>query len=318
MIKKLSRRTILKTAATFLTPLVVSARDVSRIIVPFEPGGSSDLIGRAVASRLRVGRDSQWIVENAPGALGKIGAIRVARSTPDGRTLLLTGAGSFRALSGDKSETGGFHPLRELRALTILGEMPVLCIANKQLSQKDLRGYIAYLKKTTAPLMFGAAGVGTHVAGAMLAKHHEMQSVVVPYKGSVGVLQAVLSNEVPVGMIDPMLVAHHYAAGELQCFGTSTQMPVGVFKGVKTFAEQGVDGIPGIWVGFFVPVDTPIKASSELERTFKSISFEPVIQEVLMRGYLSGNPLYGAQAQGFVEQDIRSFQKQLKRLNITF
>jgi tripartite-type tricarboxylate transporter receptor subunit TctC len=125
-----------------------------RVIVPFEPGGISDALGRAVALGLKQQMSRSWIVENIPGAGGVVGAMRVAQSNLPGEYLLHGAAGTFRNYGNSGNPSVAFDPLKELRAVAVIGEMPILCVALAKHDARDLRAHLQQLKLSKQPFIF--------------------------------------------------------------------------------------------------------------------------------------------------------------------
>lgn len=304
--------------STLGTPPKSQARSTNRMIVPFEPGGISDALARAVAAGLRQQNQDNWVVENIPGAGGAIGAQRVAQSSNPREYLLHGGAGTFRNYGNSRSPSLIFDPLQELLAVAVIGEMPILCVTLAKESALDLRSYLQQLKNSQQTFVFGAAGLGTssHVIGSLIAQRMGLKSLIIPYKGSAPTLRGLLSGEIPVAFIDPLPVASLLLSGQLKCLGMSSDSHYSTLQNYSTYEAQGLMEPMALWAGFFVSAKIQSTDYQRWAQQMKQLTQSGFLEETMRMAYMKPLSLFGQSAQRYVIQDVNRFQEITKVLKI--
>jgi tripartite-type tricarboxylate transporter receptor subunit TctC len=251
-----------------------------RYIVPFPPGGSSDLISRAIAPRLAERLGQQVIVENRPGAGGMIGVDVIAKAEPDGHTIGLAAAG---ALSSNISlyPKMPFHPENDLAHVTPLAMIPFFLIAHP--SQPDsLKQIIQAEKAKPGSLSYGHGGSGStmHLSGELLNMLAGLRILAVPYKGSGPVAADVLGGQVPLGVVDVPSAINHVRAGKMRALAVTSKHRIAAAPEVPTFEEAGVPGYEAIgWFGVVAPKSTPVEIIQKLNREIAAALAVPEIRE---------------------------------------
>ena len=229
-----------------------------RYLVPFPPGGSSDLISRAIAPRLQERLGQPVIIENKPGAGGMLGVDQVAKAAPDGYTIGLAAAG---ALSSNISlyPKMPFHPEKDLAHVTPLAMIPFFLIAHP--SQADsVKKLLDEAKARPGALSYGQGGNGStmHLAGELFKMLGQVQMQSIPFKGSGPVSAAVLWNQVPYGVVDVPSALANVRAGRLRALAVTSKRRIDAAPDVPTFEEAGVPGYEAIgWFGVVAPAGTP-------------------------------------------------------------
>ena len=229
-----------------------------RYIVSFPPGGSADLISRAIAPRLSEGLGQPVVVENRPGAGGMIGVDAVAKAPPDGYTVGLAAAG---ALSANISlyPSMPFHPEKDLAHVTPLAMIPFFLIAHPS-QPSTLKNVIEAAKAKPGALSYGHGGNGSamHLSGELLNMLAGTTIQAVPYKGSAPVTTDVLGGQVPLGVVDVPSALGQVRAGKLRALAVTSKKRISAAPEVPTFEEAGVPGYEAIgWFGLVAPVGTP-------------------------------------------------------------
>lgn len=229
-----------------------------RYIVPFPPGGSSDLISRAIAPRLSERLGQPIVIENKPGAGGMLGVDQVAKAAPDGHTIGLAAAG---ALSSNISlyPKMPFHPEKDLAHVTPLAMIPFFLVAHPS-QPPTLREVMAAAKAQPDVLSYGHGGSGStmHLAGELLNMLAELKIQSVPFKGSGPVSAAVLGNQIQLGVVDVPSALANVRAGKLRALAVTSKQRIAVAPDVPTFEEAGVPGYEAIgWFGVVAPAGTP-------------------------------------------------------------
>jgi tripartite-type tricarboxylate transporter receptor subunit TctC len=252
-----------------------------RVIVPYGPGGSTDLTGRTVSQKLQEALGQPFVVENKPGASAQIGAAEVAKAAPDGYTLLV-GAPQmfiinplfFKDMRYDAEN--GFTPI----AITLLS--PNYILAHPDLPAKNLQELIAHVKANPGKVNYASSGVGSsgHLTGLLLNKLAGIDMQHIGYKGSAGAVQDTLSGQVQVLIDQPVPGISHVRAGKLRAIavGTSTRVPA--LPDVPTVHEQGVaDFESSTWFGFWAPAGTPKAIVDRLWGEIQKIMKMPDVQD---------------------------------------
>lgn len=235
------------------------------IVVPFDPGGANDIIARSVAQQMTEA-GATVVVDNRPGASGSIGAQYVARSEPDGRTLLMAPIGVL-AINPWLFSQLGYDPIKDFAPLTLAGTVPNALIVHPSVPAKTVAELIAYAKANPGKLNFASMGNGTtgHLCGEMFKKAAGVDILHVPYKGSAPALKDLLSGQVQL-MFDNLPTAlPHMRAEKLRGLAVTSAARHPLAPEVPTLKESGVDTEAVAWFGFVAPAKTP-------EATRKAIS----------------------------------------------
>ena len=251
-----------------------------RFIVSFPPGGSSDLIARAVAPRMAEKMGQQVLVENRPGAGGMIGVDIVAKAPPDGYTIGLAAAG---ALSSNIHlyPSMPFHPEKDLAPITMLAMIPFFLVAHPS-QPGTLKELIAAAKARPGALAIGYGGNGStmHLAGELFNLMAGVQLQPVPYKGSGPVSTDVLGGQVPLGVVDVPSAIEHVRAGKMRALAVTSKRRIVAAPEVPTFEEAGVPGYEAIgWFGTVAPANTPPAIIQRLNREIVAALQDPQIRE---------------------------------------
>ena len=259
----LNRRELLAGAAAAVAlPLASQAADAwpskpIRIVVPYPPGGSSDIIARAISVPLSEALKQTVIVENKAGANGNLGADFVAKSAPDGYTLLLCDVGAL-AITPSVYTKLPFDPSKDLRGVTMLAYSPHLLVVHPSVKANNLKELIALSKTSDLNFAVTATGSAPHLAGVALERATGAKWVYVPYKGGVQAIQDTVGGQTQVLMNGMLATLPHVQSGKLKLLAVSkgTRMPL--IGETPTIAEQGVPGYEsGTWQGVRVARGTP-------------------------------------------------------------
>src|SRR5688572_1683635 len=251
-----------------------------RYIVPFPPGGSSDLIARAIAPRMAEKMGQQVVVENRPGAGGMIGVDIVAKAPPDGYTIGLAAAG---ALSSNIHlyPSMPFHPEKDLAPVTMLAIIPFFLVAHPS-QPGTLKELIAAAKAKPGALAVGYGGNGStmHLAGELFNMMAGVKLQPVPYKGSGPVSTDVLGGQVPLGVVDVPSAIAHVRAGKMRALAVTSKRRIVAAPDVPTFEEAGVPGYEAIgWFGVVAPAGTPAAIVNRLNAEIVAALAVPEIRE---------------------------------------
>jgi tripartite-type tricarboxylate transporter receptor subunit TctC len=270
-----------------------------RFFVPFPPGGSADLMVRAIAPRLAERLGQPFVVENRPGAGGMIGVDAVAKAPPDGYTIGLAAAG---ALSSNVSlyPSMPYHPEKDLAPISMLAMIPFFLVAHP--SQPDsLKALIEAARTKPGALSYGHGGQGStmHLAGELLNMTAKIKLQSVPYKGSGPVSADVLGNQVPFGVVDVPSSIANVKAGKLRALAVTTKRRISAAPDVPTFEEAGLPGYEAIgWFGSVAPAGTPPEVIQKLNAEMKAALSQPEVRE---RALAAGAEPFANSPQEFAE-----------------
>jgi tripartite-type tricarboxylate transporter receptor subunit TctC len=275
--KRLRRALALLLCATCFAPAALAdawpAKTI-RIIVPYTPGGSSDIIARSISEQLSAALKQPVIVENKPGANGNTGTDLVAKSTPDGYTLLLCDVGALAITSSVYTKLP-FNPGKDLRGVTMLAYSPHLLVVHPSVPASNLKELVALSQTTKLNFAVTAIGSAPHLAAIAVEKATHARWEYIPYKGGSQAIGDTVSGQTQVLMNGMLATLPFVQSGQLKVLGVSKATRVPLLPNVPTIAEQGVAGFEsGTWQGALVPAGTPpeivARLAAELTRIIRS------------------------------------------------
>ena len=245
-----------------------------RIVVPYTPGGSSDIIARAVSGPLGEALGQTVVVENKPGANGNTGTDVVAKSPPDGYTLLLCDVGAL-AITASVYDKLPFEPSKDLRGVSMLAYSPHMLVVHPSVPASNLKELVALSKTTKLNFAVTALGSAPHMAGIAVERASGAKWEYIPYKGGSQAIQDTIGGQTQVLMNGMLATLPHVQAGKLKVIGISRPTRMPLVPEMPTIAEQGVAGFEsGTWQGLLVPAATPpavlARLSAELTRIIRS------------------------------------------------
>ncbi len=277
-----------------------------KIIVPYPPGGSSDIIARSITQPLSEALKQTVLVENRAGANGNLGADFVAKSAPDGYTLLLCDVGAL-AISPSVYPKLAFDPSKDLSSVTMLAYSPHLLVVHPSVQASNLKELVALSKKSDLNFAVTATGSAPHLAGVALERAVGARWQYVPYKGGVQAIQDTVGGQTQILMNGMLATLPQVQSGKLKILGVSKATRMPLIGDVPTIAEQGVPGYEsGTWQGVLVSRGTPDAIVQRLNKELVSI-----IRSADIRSRLAGQ---GAEVVTMtsVEQD-KFFNKERAR-----
>jgi len=290
--KSLARRALLAgmaAAAVLGMTGPVLAQDypnkVIKLVVPYPPGGATDVIGRVMAQKLSVALGQQVIVDNRAGAAGSIGAAAVAAAPPDGYTLLMGAMTSHSISAALNPKVATFDMDKSFAPVAIVGTVPLVFVVNPSIKASTLAEFIALAKSRPAPLSFASAGNGSpqHLAGEMFQRAAGVQMLHVPYKGSGPAMTDLMGGQVD-SMIETAPAAQsHIKAGKLRAIAAASAQRIATLPEVPTATEAGLKGFEvSSMFGIAAPAGTPAAIVARLNDALKSILTLPDVKESLL------------------------------------
>ena len=230
-----------------------------RLVVPFSPGGSTDVTARILAQKLTEAWRQQVIVDNRAGAGGNIGAESVARAAPDGYTLLLATTGVM-AINHKLYKSLSYDSLKDLAPVTQIGGLPLILIVHPSLPAKSVKDLVAMAKAKPGALSFASSGVGsaTHMTAELFRMMAGVDMVHVPYKGSGQAMTDLISGQVGVAFDQITSSIGHVQSGKLRALAVTSAKRFPSVPNLPTVAEAGVAGYESVsWNGIAAPARTP-------------------------------------------------------------
>ncbi|MDB5953526.1 tripartite tricarboxylate transporter substrate binding protein [Ramlibacter sp.] len=282
-----------------------------RLIVPFAPGGSTDLLARIVAAPLSDRLKQPVVVENRTGAGGNIGADFVAKSAPDGQTLVMGSIGTH-ATNALIYTSMPYDPLRDFAPVALVGVATLVLVVHPSFPARSVGELIQVLKSRPKEFSYASGGVGAsqHLAAEMFkyTTHTSMQHV--PYKGSAAAMADLLSGRVPIMFADLPLVLQHIHGGTLRALGVCDPERSPALPDVPTVSEAGVAGYSATaWYGLFAPAKTPEPVLQRLQHEVVDVLRLPrVSKSIAELGAKPGGPA-GAQLRQFQEAEIQRWRE---------
>ena len=280
-------------AKAFLAALLVSLGAYAdwqptkpiRIVVPFAPGGQPDVVARALAEPLSKALGQPVIVENRPGAGGNIAAEAVAKSAPDGHTLLM-GTNGPLAVSPALYRNLPYDPLKDLAPVTLVGTSPNLIAVNPALGVTTLKGLVDKAKAEPGKLNFSSVGKGSisQLSMELLNSIAGIETVHIPYNGGAPAVTALIAGDVQMLSLNPTALIPQVAAGKARVVAQTSAKRSALIPDVPTVAESGYPGFEAdVWMAVMAPAKTPPEAIARLNAELVKIVRDPQLGETLWK-----------------------------------
>ena len=249
-----------------------------RIVVPYPPGGSSDIIARAISQPLAEALGQSVIVENRAGANGNLGADLVAKSAPDGHTMLLCDTGAL-AISPSVYTKLPFDPSKDLRGVTMLAYSPHMLVVHPSVPANNLGELVALSQKSDLNFAVSATGGAPHLAGVAVQRASQARWTYVPYKSGSQAIADTIAGQTQVLMNGMLATLPHVQSGKLKVLGISKSTRMPLVGEMPTLAEQGLKGFEsGTWQGVLVPKGTPASVIAQLNAELIKVIRSPEIR----------------------------------------
>jgi tripartite-type tricarboxylate transporter receptor subunit TctC len=283
-----------------------------RIVVPFPPGGAVDILGRMVAQQLGEKWKQSVVVDNRPGGGTVLGASLVAKSPPDGYTILLTV--TAHTVNATLMEKLPFDPIKDFAPITMAASGLTILVINPALPVSSVSQLVAHAKANPGKLNFGSPGNGTamHLSGEMFKSAAGITAVHVPYKGTQPLLTGLLAGEVDY-TFDTGIAMEMVKAGRLKALAVTSPKRTALLPDLPTMAEAGLPGFASqSWYGFLAPAGTPAEVIAQLSRDINETLQGPAARERLARIVLEPQGTTPAQFEQFLKDDIVKWRQVIK------
>jgi tripartite-type tricarboxylate transporter receptor subunit TctC len=251
-----------------------------RIVIPYPPGAITDTLPRLVAEKLREEWGQPVVVENRPGAGGRIGAEQVAKAAPDGHTLVIGISDNF-AIAPYLFRNMNYDPLRDFTPVTILGRQSFIVVSRQDLPASGIADIVRLARAEPGKLRFGSWGEGSagHLAMEMLKTAAGIDMQHIPYKGSAAAMLGMLGGEVDVMFAGYSSTLPQIRAGKLRVLARSSASRLPLTPDIPTIAESGFPGFEvQAWYGLFAPAQTPRSVVDQVHRSVARALTQPDIK----------------------------------------
>lgn len=289
------------------------------LVVPFPPGGSTDLLARQIGEIISGPLGQPVVVENRGGAGGTVGANYVVNSDPDGYTLLMGVTGS-NAISAALRDDLPYDPVTDFDPVSIVVASPLVLVVNADSDFNSVQDVIDFAKANPETFTHGTPGVGTsmHMAGELFGLETGTKLLHVPYKGSAQAVQDLLGGQID-GMFGDILVTSEFIkAGDLRPLGVTSTQRHYLLPDVPTIDEAGVDGFSAVsWQGVFAPGGTPTDVLDRLfDEVAKAVETDRLQEIFEERGFLVQS-LPPAESKAFIADEVTKWKRVVKEAGIS-
>ncbi len=281
------------------------------MVVPFAPGGGTDVLARMMAKEIETKLGKSVIVENRPGAGGTIGAMAVLRAAPDGHTIFL-GSGTNLAVNVSLYKKLSYDPVKQFTPLALASQTPFVLVVNPTIPVKTLREFVDYVKPRQKDISYGSSGPGVphHLFMELLGSMAGFKITMVPYKGSLPALNDVIAGHVPMMFVDIGPAFGSISAGKVRPIAVSTAERVSVLKDTPPVAETYPGFDAAGWFMFAGPSGMPEEAVTKLHAAMSEALLKPEFGTALVKFGLipqKNKPL--AELKKFVADEVERWRK---------
>ena len=290
---------------------------VIRLVVPYPPGGPLDIVARALAERMKDTLGTV-VVENKPGAGGNLGADQVAKSAPDGQTIVM-GAVATHAINPWLYGKIPYDPLRDFTPITLVAQVPNVLVMNAEtaarLKIERFADLLAYAKANPGRLNYGSGGNGSagHLAGEMFKAQAGIFAVHIPYAGGPPAQLALVSGQVDFNFDNLAAASTNIKSGKLKALAVTTAKRSGAMPELPTLAESGLAGFDvGTWFGLFGPAKLPADVTARLNKAFVDALGSPEIKARMAQLMADPSPTTPEQFGAFVKAELAKYEKVVK------
>ena len=289
-----------------------------RLIVPFPPGGSTDIVARIVAQKLALRLGQSIVVENRGGAGGTLGAAAAAKATPDGYTLLV-GSTSTHCVAPSVYPRLDYDPVKDFAPVSMMATTPYLLVVNSGFSTKTLKEFVALAKAQPGKLNYASAGTGstTHLAMEMLKSASNTFIVHIPYNGNGPAGTAIVAGQVEALFGSLPSVLPFVRSGKLRALAVGTLVRSPSLPEVPTVAESGYPGFEAsLWLAVFAPAGTPAPVLDRLQKEIRAVVQAPDAADVI--GKAGAEPVSSSPAElaAIVRGGIAKYAKVVKMAGV--
>jgi tripartite-type tricarboxylate transporter receptor subunit TctC len=270
------------------------------IVVPYSPGGTTDIVARLAAQNLQAALNQTFLADNRPGASGTMAMRQVAKAAPDGYTLFANEI--TQTVVSELYPSLGFNPAKDLQAITLIAETPVILAVSPNVPARNLAELIAYAKANPGKINYGSGGVGSgpHIAGELLKSVAGIEMTHVPYKGSGPAVSDLMGGQIQVLISAAPTITPHVKAGKIRALAVAGNTRIPLLPDVPTAKEAGLPDFQfSIWFGIAGPKGMPTNIVNSIHTELVKALARPDVRERLVQ---SGADPVGAGPQEFARR----------------
>ena len=317
-------RRVMRCAAAALT-LAASAAFAQypdkpiRLVVPYPPGGATDVIGRVMAQKLTTALGQTVVVDNRAGAAGGLGAALVAKEKPDGYTLLMGALTSHSISSVLQGSSAQFDMEKSFAPVAIVGRVPLVFVVNPSVKANTLAELITLAKANPGNITYASSGNGSpqHLAGEMFQRLVGVTLLHVPYKGSAPAMTDLIGGQVQMMIETAPSAQGHIKAGKLRALATATTVAIPSLPGVPTAPDAGLKGFDvSSMFGILAPAGTPAAIISKLNATLKGILDQQDVKDSMLAQGANATWTTPEQATQAIRAEVAMWAQVIKDGNI--
>lgn len=291
-----------------------------KLIVPYPPGGATDVIGRILAKNLGESLGQQVLVENRGGAGGNIGAEAVAKANPDGYTLLMGAVTSHSTMATLEKGKLRYDLLKDFTPVMIVGSVPLVVVVNPNVPVRTLKGLVDYAKANPDILNYASSGAGApqRMGAEIFQKEAGIKITHVPYKGSGPAMTDLVAGQVNM-MVETVPAALPFiTAGQLRPLAVTTAKRISMLPDVPTTAESGMPALEvSSTFGILAPVGTPVAIIDQLNSAIAKLLVNPEVKEAFLKqGVYAATPTKPKQSAELLAAEVKRWEKVIKEADI--
>lgn len=289
-----------------------------KLVVTFPPGGSTDILARAMQPYLEKQLGQPVVIDNRPGAGGDLGVDAVAKSTPDGYTIGIGAAGAL-AVNISLKPKMPYDPVKDLAPITLLTAIPFVMIAEASFPGKTVADVVSYAKAEPQKASIGHGGNGTamHLSSELFNHLAGVKIPLVPYKGSGPATQDVLAGHIPFAIVDVPSSQGLIRQGKIKALGVTGTKRDRNLPDVPTFVEAGIKDYDSIgWFGLIAPAGTPAPVIKKLNEVFVGAMNDPEVRERISALGAEAMPTTPEQFGAFIRSEIDKWAKVIKAAGV--
>jgi tripartite-type tricarboxylate transporter receptor subunit TctC len=288
-----------------------------RIVVPFGPGATPDIVARLLAERLQAKLNQTFVIENKPGASGNLGTEAVVRAEPDGATIGVSIVGPL-ALNTLLFSKLSYDPFSELAFISRIVDQPSVLAVNADVPVRSTAELIALIKRQSDKLNYGSIGNGSlsHLAMEAIAMVSGTTIVHIPFPGSPQAMTALIRGDVQIACLPAASVVSQMSTGRIRMLAVTSQQRSALLPDLPTLKEAGVDVEANAWIGLIAPVKTPEPVVAAVSREVAAVLRDPAIGEKLKALYMEPLGTSPAEFKAHVDAEMKRWAPVIKAREI--